>query len=94
MPVASSGHVGTAALGRPGRAKLGYDHWLQLFCYCRHRRARFYYRSHQQTKALTEKDTIVLADFDNSTGDPVFDDTLKTALTVDLRAIAFLECRS
>jgi eukaryotic-like serine/threonine-protein kinase len=40
--------------------------------------------------ALTEKDTIVLADFANSTGDPVFDDTLKTALTVSLRQSPFL----
>ena len=30
--------------------------------------------------ALTEKDTIVLADFENSTGDPVFDDTLRQGL--------------
>ncbi|MGO9087639.1 MAG: serine/threonine-protein kinase [Candidatus Sulfotelmatobacter sp.] len=44
----------------------------------------FYCRSHQ-TKPLTEKDTIVLADFTNSTGDAVFDDTLKTALSVSLR---------
>jgi hypothetical protein len=40
--------------------------------------------------ALTEKDTIVLADFDNKTGDPVFDDTLKQALTVDLGQSPFL----
>ena len=39
---------------------------------------------------LTEKDTIVLADFANSTGDPVFDDTLKTALNVSLRQSPFL----
>jgi tetratricopeptide (TPR) repeat protein/predicted Ser/Thr protein kinase len=33
---------------------------------------------------LTEKDTVVLADFANSTGDPVFDDALKQALAVQL----------
>ena len=49
-----------------------------------------YYRSHQQSKRLTDKDTIVLADFANTTGDPVFDDTLKTALTVSLRQSPFL----
>jgi eukaryotic-like serine/threonine-protein kinase len=38
-----------------------------------------------QTPKLTHKDTIVLADFANSTGDAVFDDTLKQALTVALR---------
>jgi eukaryotic-like serine/threonine-protein kinase len=48
-----------------------------------------YYRS-RQNERLTEKDTIVLADFANSTGDPIFDDTLKTALTVSLRQSPFL----
>jgi eukaryotic-like serine/threonine-protein kinase len=48
-----------------------------------------YYRSHR-AKPLTEKDTIVLADFANSTGDPVFDDTLKQALSVALSQSPFL----
>jgi eukaryotic-like serine/threonine-protein kinase len=39
---------------------------------------------------ITPKDTIVLADFANSTGDAVFDDTLKTALDVSLRQSPFL----
>jgi eukaryotic-like serine/threonine-protein kinase len=39
---------------------------------------------------LTPKDTIVLGDFSNSTGDPVFDDTLKTALGISLRQSPFL----
>jgi tetratricopeptide (TPR) repeat protein/predicted Ser/Thr protein kinase len=39
---------------------------------------------------LTEKDTIVLADFDNKTGDPVFDDTLRQALSVELQQSPFL----
>ena len=47
-----------------------------------------YYRSHR-TQPLTEKDTIVLADFANRTGDPVFDDTLKTALSVSLNQSPF-----
>ena len=53
-----------------------------------------YYRSHRQNKRLTEKDTIVLADFANSTGDAVFDDTLKTALNVSLRQSPFLNMLS
>jgi len=40
--------------------------------------------------ALTERDTVVLADFANSTGDPVFDETLKTALSVALNQSPFL----
>jgi eukaryotic-like serine/threonine-protein kinase len=53
-----------------------------------------YYRSHQRSKRLTEKDTIILADFANSTGDPIFDDTLKTALNVSLRQSPFLNVLS
>jgi serine/threonine protein kinase/tetratricopeptide (TPR) repeat protein len=53
-----------------------------------------YRRSHQQSKRLTEKDTIVLADFANSTGDAIFDDTLKTALSVSLRQSPFLNILS
>jgi serine/threonine protein kinase/tetratricopeptide (TPR) repeat protein len=49
----------------------------------------FYYRS-RRNKLLSHKDTIVLSDFANSTGDPVFDDTLKTALSVSLRQSPFL----
>ena len=54
----------------------------------------FYYTSHRRSRLLTEKDTVVLADFENSTGDAVFDDTLKTALTVYLRQSPFLNVLS
>lgn len=50
----------------------------------------FYWHS-RQAKHLTDKDTIVLADFKNETGDPVFDDTLRTALTVALGQSPFLD---
>jgi tetratricopeptide (TPR) repeat protein len=52
-----------------------------------------YWRSHRGSK-LTEQDTVVLADFTNTTGDPVFDDTLKTALTVSLQQSPFLNVLS
>ncbi len=39
---------------------------------------------------LTDKDTIVLADFANSTGDPVFDGTLRQGLAVQLEQSPFL----
>jgi eukaryotic-like serine/threonine-protein kinase len=59
----------------------------------------FYYRSFLsnsgiRAKTLTDKDTIVLADFDNKTGDAVFDDTLKTALSVSLNQSPFLNVLS
>jgi tetratricopeptide (TPR) repeat protein/predicted Ser/Thr protein kinase len=54
-----------------------------------------YYRSRQHAAhVLTDKDTIVLADFANSTGDAVFDDTLKTALSVSLSQSPFLNVLS
>ena len=43
-----------------------------------------------KTSRLTEKDTVVLADFANTTGDPVFDDTLKQGLRVQLEQSPFL----
>jgi serine/threonine protein kinase len=40
--------------------------------------------------ALTDQDTIVLADFANTTGDAVFDDTLRQGLSVELQQSPFL----
>jgi len=48
-----------------------------------------FYRSHK-TQALTEKDSILLSDFINTTGDPVFDSTLKKALAVSLGQSPYL----
>ena len=58
-----------------------------------------YYRSRSATPVssatpLTEKDTVVLADFDNKTGDAVFDDALKQALAVQLGQSPFLNVLS
>src|SRR5439155_928941 len=52
-----------------------------------------YFRSRWATP-LTEKDTVVLADFDNKTGDAVFDDALKQALAVQLGQSPFLNILS
>jgi tetratricopeptide (TPR) repeat protein len=48
-----------------------------------------YFYSHPKPK-LTDKDSIVLSDFDNKTGDAVFDDTLKQGLSVQLEQSPFL----
>ena len=45
----------------------------------------------RQASALTGKDTVVVADFSNTTGDAVFDGTLKQALGVDLEQSPFLQ---
>jgi eukaryotic-like serine/threonine-protein kinase len=44
----------------------------------------------RKTHALTNKDTIVLADFTNTTSDPVFDGTLRQGLSVQLEQSPFL----
>jgi serine/threonine protein kinase/predicted Zn-dependent protease len=49
----------------------------------------FLYLRHPH-RLLTERDSIVLADFENHTGDPVFDYALKQALAVDLGQSPFL----
>ncbi len=48
-----------------------------------------YWAGHRTPK-LTDKDTIVLADFANTTGDAVFDDSLKRALALSLQQSPFL----
>ena len=49
-----------------------------------------FHRAH----ALTEKDTVVLADFANTTGDPAFDETLRQALAIQLGQSPFLNILS
>ena len=51
--------------------------------------AGLYWRSHRRP-ILTEQDTVVLADFNNTTGDAVFDDTLKQAISAQLGQSPFL----
>ncbi len=78
---------------------------LILFWYFRHTRAAvlamgllalitalvlFWYFRRKGAVPLTHKDTIVLADFGNTTGDAVFDGTLKQALAVQLGQSPFL----
>ena len=51
--------------------------------------AGLYYRS-KQAKPLTDKDTIILADFANTTGEPVFDGALRQGLSAQLEQSPFL----
>jgi len=50
----------------------------------------FIFLQSRRTSKLTEKDTIVLGDFTNTTGDPVFDGTLRQGLAVQLEQSPFL----
>ena len=50
----------------------------------------YWIRSHKAPPKLTDNDSIVLADFDNKTGDAVFDDTLRQGLSIQLGQSPFL----
>jgi serine/threonine protein kinase/Flp pilus assembly protein TadD len=50
----------------------------------------FLWQQRGGTRPLTDKDTIVVADFENKTGDPVFDDTLRQGLIVQLQQSPYL----
>src|SRR3989440_605022 len=51
--------------------------------------AYFFYFKPNRRPALTEQDTILIADFDNKTGEDIFDGTLKQGLAVQLEQSAF-----
>src|SRR5246127_4415382 len=88
-----SGRVGTGTLARPGRAKLGI-YLAGAILFAALLAGGFYYRSHQRSNRLTEKDSIVLADFTNTTGDPVFEGTLRQGLSAQLEQSPFLNLLS
>jgi tetratricopeptide (TPR) repeat protein len=50
----------------------------------------YYLWNANKVPAFTERDTVVVSDFANSTGDPVFDDALKQALSVQLQQTPYL----
>jgi eukaryotic-like serine/threonine-protein kinase len=78
----------TQAPVRPGRVQFGRM-LLLIALLAALAAAGLYYRSHQ-AKPLTDKDTIVLAEFANTTGDPVFNGTLRQGLSAQLQQSPFL----
>src|SRR6185503_5539188 len=51
----------------------------------------FWYFKHTRVAPLTDKDTILLTEFENKTGEAVFDDTLRQGLAVQLQQSPFLD---
>jgi len=51
----------------------------------------FWYYKHTRVAPLTDKDTILLTEFENKTGEAVFDDTLRQGLVVQLQQSPFLD---
>ncbi len=76
------------------RLRLGWKVWVGAAAVVVALIAVGVYLGLHQAKPVTDRDTIVLADFANSTGDAVFDDTLKTGLTVSLNQSPFLNVLS
>ncbi len=87
-PAAASG----PALARPRRVPLGLK-LLTSAVILALVVAGLYFRFRKPPQ-LTDKDVIVIADFANTTGDPVFDTTLKEALAVDLEQSPFINVLS
>ena len=87
---ASSGSIPTAAAPAASKAKMWKILVPAVLLVLAVVGFVFYRRSTPAPTALTEKDSIVLADFDNTTGEPVFDGALKQALSVQLGQSPFL----
>ena len=81
----------TATVGGPEVLWAGANALASRRCRCHDSgspRGRLRLRASAAT--LTDKDTIVLAEFTNTTGDPVFDDTLRQGLAAQLQQSPFL----
>ena len=87
---ASSGQV----LSRAGRGRLGLKILAPALVAALIAVLAVMYFHFRKPPQLTDKDVIVIADFANTTGDPVFDSTLKEALAVDLEQSPFLNVLS
>ena len=61
-------------------AAIGGGYWYSLYS--------------RRTAPLTDRETVVLADFANTTGDPVFDGTLRQGLAIQLQQSTFLSLTS
>ena len=89
----SSGKPSQLATSTPQRAVFWKKGVLGLAVVAALIAGGLYWRARQAPK-LTDEDTVVLADFSNSTGDPVFDDTLKQAASVQLGQSPFINILS
>jgi serine/threonine protein kinase/tetratricopeptide (TPR) repeat protein len=85
--ISSAGFVAPAPVSRVGRLwKIGVPAVAAALIVA----GSLYYRAKQNNR-LTDKDSIVLADFDNKTSDSVFDETLKQGFSVQLEQSPFFD---
>ncbi len=80
------GHAVSQTVARPaGSTRPGRTRWLGAGASLVAVLAiAFFVYSRNSAPALTEKDTVLIADFENSTGEPLFDGTLKQALAIQI----------
>ncbi len=90
MTSASSGNVAAAVEASPRRASVKWMIPAAVVMVLAVIAASFYVRQHRAVQ-LTDKDQLILADFTNQTGDPVFDATLKEALAIQLEQSPLLQ---
>jgi tetratricopeptide (TPR) repeat protein len=88
--VRSSGSTRTATEPTPQRAWIKWMVPAGVLLVLAVIAAGFYWRKHPAVQ-LTDKDQLILADFTNQTGDPVFDSTLKEALAIQLEQSPLLQ---
>ncbi len=81
---------GTAAATKDGRALSLWKVFLPILAVILAMVAGTLYFRSSRAHAMTEKDSLLVADFVNTTGDAVFDGTLKKALSVDLQQSPYL----
>jgi serine/threonine protein kinase/tetratricopeptide (TPR) repeat protein len=89
VPVASSGAVPAVASGRSATRRLAVGAGVAVVAIAAAAGAYLFLRP-SPAPALTDKDLLLIADFRNTTGDAVFDETLRQALTVSLSQSPFL----
>ncbi len=83
--------VSTAtAAAKPSRLAAGWKLYVPAAAVIAVLAAAGFFFSSRRAPALTERDTVLLADFVNTTGDPIFDGTLKQALAVKLEESPYL----
>jgi serine/threonine protein kinase len=92
-PAIATNRVEAVNAARPSRAKL-HAYALAAVLVAGALLGARYYRWRTTAPRLTEKDTIVLAEFTNSTGDSVFDGTLRQGLSAQLEQSPFLNLLS
>ena len=93
IPVPVAAHVSSQAVAAPIAAAPARKRWLvpaAAVVVVALLAAGILFMRQRQAHALTGKDSVVLADFVNTTGDAVFDGTLKQALAVQLEQSPYL----